>query len=170
MSPTQATHVSEEFGNTIPCILDGGPCTLGLESTVIDFSGAIPTILRPGSITSEKISKILNKRVTIYKKTKEIKSPGQLKIHYSPGIPVKMNRIINSNKNEALIVFGKIYKKSNKYYNLSKKGDLHEAANNLYKILRKIKNKGFKSIAVNKIPNVGIGIAINDRLRKASNK
>ena len=81
-----------------------------------------------------------------------------------------MNRIINSNKNEALIVFGKIYKKSNKYFNLSKKGDLHEAANNLYKLLRKIKNKGFKSIAVNKIPNVGIGIAINDRLRKASNK
>ena len=169
LSPTSPNDVVDEFKDKIKIILDGGKSKIGLESTIIDLTNK-PRILRQGSITSEKISKILNKRVTIYKKTKEIKSPGQLKIHYSPGIPVKMNKIINSNKNEALIVFGKIYKKSNKYFNLSKKGDLNEAANNLYKILRKIKNKGFKSIAVNKIPNVGIGIAINDRLRKASNK
>ena len=169
LSPTSPNDVVEEFKDKIKIILDGGKSKIGLESTIVDLTDK-PKILRPGSITSKKISKILNKRVTVCKKINEIKSPGQLKIHYSPGIPVKMNKIINSNKNEALIVFGKIYKKSNKYFNLSKKGDLHEAANNLYKILREIKNKGFKSIAVNKIPNVGIGIAINDRLRKASNK
>ena len=75
-----------------------------------------------------------------------------------------------SKKNEALVGFGKKFKKGKKYFNLSKKGNLHEAANNLYTTLRKIKNSGFKSIVVNKIPNIGIGIAINDRLKKASNK
>ena len=73
-------------------------------------------------------------------------------------------------KNQAFIVFGKKFKASKNCFNLRKKGNLNEAANNLYKTLRKIKNSGFKSIVVNKIPNTGIGIAINDRLKRASNK
>ena len=96
-------------------------------------------------------------------------APGQLKLHYSPGIPVKMNRK-NAKKHQALIGFGKKFKVRKNYFNLSKKGNLKEAANNLYKIMRKIKNKKFKSISVVKIPNREIGFAINDRLRKASNK
>ena len=101
------------------------------------------------------------------KNSKKIKSPGQLKLHYSPGIPVKLNRK-NAKKNQAFIGFGKNFKVGKNHFNLSKKGSLKEAANNLYKTMRKIKKRKFKSIAVVKIPNTEIGCAINDRLIKAS--
>ena len=80
-----------------------------------------------------------------------------------------MNKGI-ANKNEAFVAFGKKFKANKNCFNLSKNGNLKEAAKNLYTILRKIKRKGYKSIAVSKIPNIGIGIAINDRLKRASNK
>jgi len=169
LSSTSPYDVVEEFKNKIKIVLDGGKSKVGLESTIIDLTER-PKILRPGSISPKRISKILKKKVKIYKNIKQIKSPGQLKVHYSPGIPVKMSQKRISKKNEALVGFGKKFKKGKKYFNLSKKGNLHEAANNLYTTLRKIRNSGFKSIVVNKIPNVGIGIAINDRLKKASNK
>ena len=91
-----------------------------------------------------------------------------LKKHYSPGIPVLLNQK-KANKNCALITFGKKYKKKTNYFNLSKKADLKEAASNLYKTFRKIKKQGFKKIKVVKIPDIGVGIAINDRLKRASN-
>jgi len=168
LSPTSAKDVFEEFGNKIKFILDGGQCKIGLESTIVDLTGK-PSILRPGSITAEKIQKILKKKIKIKKNLKRIKSPGQLKIHYSPGIPVKMNRK-NAKENQAMIGFGKKFKVGKNYFNLSKKGNLKEAANNLYKTMRKIRKRNFKSIAVVKIPNKGIGYAINDRLKKASTK
>ena len=90
-----------------------------------------------------------------------------LKRHYSPGIPVLLNQK-KSDKNCALITFGKEYKDKKNYFNLSKKSDLKEAASNLYKTFRKIKKQGFKKIYVVKIPNQGLGIAINDRLKKAA--
>ena len=168
LSPTSAKDVFEEFGNKIKFILDGGQCKIGLESTIVDLTGK-PSILRPGSITVEKIQKILKKKIKIKKNLKRIKAPGQLKLHYSPGIPVKMNRK-NAKKHQALIGFGKKFKVGKNYFNLSKKGNLKEAANNLYKTMRKIRKRNFKSIAVVKIPNTEIGYAINDRLRKASTK
>jgi L-threonylcarbamoyladenylate synthase len=91
-----------------------------------------------------------------------------LKKHYSPGIPVLLNQK-KAGKNCALITFGKKYKNKTNYFNLSKKSDLKEAASNLYKTLRKIKKQGFKKIYVVKIPNLGAGIAINDRLKRAAN-
>ena len=168
LSPTSAKDVLEEFGNKIKFILDGGRCKIGLESTILDLTGK-PSVLRPGSITIEKIQKILKKKIKIKKNLKKIKAPGQLKLHYSPGIPVKMNRK-NIEKHQALIGFGKKFKIGKNYFNLSKKGNLKEAANNLYKTMRKIRKRNFKSIAVVKIPNTEIGYAINDRLRKASGK
>ena len=168
LSPTSAEDVFEEFGNKIKFILDGGQCKIGLESTIVDLTGK-PSILRPGSITVEKIQKILKKKIKIKKNLKSVKAPGQLKLHYSPGIPVKMNRK-NAKKHQALIGFGKKFKVGKNYFNLSKKGNLKEAANNLYKTMRKIRKRNFKSIAVVKIPNKGIGYAINDRLKKASTK
>jgi len=168
LSPTCANDVVDEFKNKIKFVLDGGKCQIGLESTIIDLTNR-PNILRPGSITPDKIKKILNKKITINKNAKKIKSPGQLKFHYSPGIPVTMNKKFNS-KNQALIGFGKKFKEGKNRFNLSKSGNLNEAANNLYKTMRKISNRNFKSIAVTKIPNKGIGYAINDRLKKASNK
>ena len=168
LSPTSAKDVFEEFGNKIKFILDGGQCKIGLESTIVDLTGK-PSILRPGSITVEKIQKILKKKIKIKKNLKSVKAPGQLKLHYSPGIPVKMNRK-NAEKHQAFMGFGKKFKVGKNYFNLSKKGNLKEAANNLYKTMRKIRKRNFKSIAVVKIPNTEIGYAINDRLRKASTK
>jgi L-threonylcarbamoyladenylate synthase len=168
LSPTSSNDVVDEFKNKIKFILDGSRSNIGLESTIVDLTNG-PKILRPGSITPEKISKILKKKIKINKDTKKIKSPGQLKSHYSPGIPIKINSKIPKN-NGAVVGFGKKFKNKKNHFNLSKNGNLNEAANNLYKTLRKIKNSGFKSIIVNKIPNIGIGIAINDRLKRASNK
>ena len=168
LSPTSAEDVFDEFGNKIKFILDGGQCKIGLESTIVDLTGK-PSILRPGSITVEKIQKILKKKIKIKKNLKKVKAPGQLKLHYSPGIPLKMNRK-NATKHQALIGFGKKFKVGKNYFNLSKKGSLKEAANNLYKTMREIRKRNFKSIAVIKIPNTEIGYAINDRLRKASSK
>ena len=168
LSPTSSNDVVDEFKNKIKFILDGGRSKIGLESTIIDLT-AKPKILRPGSITPEKIGKILRKKIKINKKGKKIKGPGQLKSHYSPGIPVKIGIKI-AKKNEAVIGFGKRFKTKKNHFNLSKNGNLKEAAKNLYKTLRKIKNSGFKSIIVNKIPNIGIGVAINDRIKRASNK
>ena len=168
LSPTSAKDIVDEFGNKIKLILDGGQCKIGLESTIIDLT-VKPTILRPGSISVEKIQKILKKKVTINNNPKKIKGPGQLKLHYSPGIPVIMN-IKYPEKNQAFIGFGKKFKLGKNNFNLSKNGSLKEAANNLYKIMRKIKKKKFKSIAVTQIPNIELGRAINDRLIKASNR
>ena len=90
-----------------------------------------------------------------------------LKKHYSPGIPIIVGKKPSSPK-DAYIVFGRKYKKLSNYFNLSKKADLKEAAANLYKNMRKIKNKGYKKIFVSAIPNEGPGLAINDRLKRAS--
>ena len=87
--------------------------------------------------------------------------------HYSPGIPVILGQTPKSSSH-AYIVFGKKYKNINNYFNLSKKANLKEAAANLYKIMRKIKDEGYKKIYVSKIPRTGLGLAINDRLKRAS--
>jgi L-threonylcarbamoyladenylate synthase len=168
LSPTCASDVVDEFGDRVKLILDGGRCNVGLESTIIDLTSE-PTILRQGSITSEKIYKILKKKIKVNKKLKKNISPGQLKSHYSPGIPVFMDRK-KPNSGEAFITFGKQFKNAKNTFNLSTKGNLKKAANTLYATMRKIKKRGFESIAVCKIPNHGIGKAINERLKKASYK
>ena len=167
LSPVSSSDVLDEFSSKIKFILDGGTSQIGLESTVINLYGKTQ-ILRPGSISINQIGKVLKKKLSFLKKTNKISSPGLLKKHYSPGIPIKLNCKKADNK-AAFIVFGKKYKNNNKnIFNLSKRGNLEEAARNLYKTLRKIKNLGFKKINIVRIPNNKIGIAINDRLRKAS--
>ena len=168
LSPTSAWDVVDEFNGKVKIILDGGPCKIGLESTILDLTTR-PTILRQGSITKKKIEKILKKKVFLKKKITQIKSPGQLSFHYSPGIPLLINKKLPK-KNGAFITFGKQYKNKKNYFNLSQKGNLNEAANNLYKTMRKIKKLKYQSINVCSIPNEGIGCAINDRLEKASFK
>ena len=168
LSPVSAEDVADEFKKKIKLILDGGVSKIGIESTVIDLTGK-PKILRPGIISSKIINKTLKKKVNISRRSQKIKSPGMLKKHYSPGIPVFLNRKI-INKKYALITFGKKYKKNKNYFNLSQKSDLKEAASNLYKTLRKIKKLNFKKIFVVPIPNKGPGVAINDRLKRAAEK
>ena len=168
LSPTCAHDVYDEFGRKIKFILDGGKCKIGLESTIVDLTST-PTILRQGAISQEKIQEILKRKITFIKNPKSIKGPGQLKLHYSPGIPIFMNKRAPK-KGGAFITFGKKFKNDKNSFNLSKNSNLKEAANNLYRTMRKIRKKNFRSIAVVKIPEVGVGRAINDRLRKASNK
>ena len=164
LSPTNAFDVYEEFKKKLKIIINGGNSRIGIESTVVDLTNE-PKILRPGVISSRDIRKILNSKLS--KKRSYIKSPGMLKKHYSPGIPVVIGKKPKS-ISHAYIVFGKNFKDLKNYFNLSKKADLKEAASNLYKTMRKIKKKGYKKIYVSRIPNYGPGIAINDRLLRAS--
>ena len=166
VSPVSANDVVNEFGTALKFILDGGNCSIGLESTVVDLTSKVK-ILRPGLINPSDISKVLNKTIKVYKGNRIIKAPGMLKRHYSPGIPIKLNQV-RAKDNEAFIVFGKKYKKGKNVFNLSNKSDLNEAARNLYKILRLIKKKNYKMICVSLIPRIGIGLAINDRLNRAA--
>jgi L-threonylcarbamoyladenylate synthase len=166
ISPVSAKDVASEFGNSLKFILNGGSCKIGLESTVVDLTSNAK-ILRPGLINPFDISKVLNKKTEVSTGSKTIKAPGMLKRHYSPGIPIKLDQKIAKN-NEAFIVFGKKFKKAKNVFNLSYNSDLNEAAKNLYKILRLIKNKNYKMICVSSIPRTGIGLAINDRLGRAA--
>jgi L-threonylcarbamoyladenylate synthase len=165
LSPTTAKHVAEEFNGKVKMIIDSGTCKIGIESTVIDLT-AKPKILREGGLSSETIEKFLKKKLSV-NKNKVIKSPGQIGLHYSPGIPIYMNRN-SAIKDGALIAFSNKSYNNKNVFNLSTNSNLKEAAKNFFNTLRVIKNKKFKSISVNKIPDKNLGKAINDRLRRAA--
>ncbi len=166
LSSVQASEVKEEFGSKIKFILDGGRCKIGVESTIISLLNK-PMILRFGGLDISKIEQVLKKKILIKTKLKDKISPGQSRLHYSPGIPLRMNAK-KSKKNEAFVLIKKRKITSKNYYYLSKKNDLKKSAKNLYSLLRKIKKDGYKMIAVEKIQNRGIGRTINDRLNRAS--
>ncbi len=166
ISPVSKSDVIDEFGKKIKFTLDGGQSKIGVESTIVNLIGK-PKILRLGGIERNSIEKVFIKNKKLKHIKKNIVVPGQGKVHYSPGIPIRLN-IKKPKKQEAFILIKKRkYSKKNFYY-LSKKNNLKEAAKNLYKTLRKIKKNKFKSIAVEKIPNIGFGETINDRLIRAS--
>ncbi len=166
VSAVTSADVKDDFGKKIKYVLEGGKSIIGIESTIIDLREK-PKILRLGGLEIKSIQKILKKKISMNINPSKIHAPGQLKIHYSPGIPIRLN-VGKLKKNEAYLLIKK--KKINKsnYFFLSKKGNLKEAAKNLYSTLRKIKKNNYKSIAVNKIPNKGFGKTINDRLIRAS--
>ena len=166
ISAVTSSDVKDDFGKKIKYVLDGGKSFIGIESTIVDLRKK-PKILRLGALEVETIQKILKKKISININPSRISTPGQSKTHYSPGIPIRVN-FKKIKKNEALLLIKK--KKINKsnYYFLSEKGNLKEAAKNLYTTLRKIKKDRYKSIAVSKIPNKGFGKTINDRLMRAS--
>ncbi|MDB9930633.1 L-threonylcarbamoyladenylate synthase [Candidatus Pelagibacter sp.] len=166
VSSVKAKDVKEEFGNKIKYILDGGVCAIGIESTIINLTNK-PTILRLGGLDISKIRKTLGCKIDININPRKKITSGQSHLHYSPGIPLRMN-ILKPKNNEAFILIKKKKNKLNNYFYISTKNDLNEAAKNLYSCLRKIKNLGYKSIAVEKIPFRGIGKTINDRLERAS--
>ena len=167
VSPVDALDVVDEFKKKLKMIIDDGRSEIGLESTVVDLTNKTQ-ILRPGKISKIQISKILKKDVFFANKNTTIRSPGNLKKHYSPGIPIKMNQK-KIPFDGAFIVFGNKFKSTQNIFNLSKKSDLNEAAKNLYKIFNLIKKLKYKKIYVAKIPNKGLGIAINDRIKHAAN-
>ena len=167
VSPICAQDVHEEFGRKVKIIINGGKSKIGIESTVIDLTGK-PKILRPGIIISSKIEKILKLKIKKNIYNSKVISPGMIKKHYSPGIPVLINQK-KSDKQSAFIYLGNKYKTNKKYFSLSKNSNLIEAASNLYKTFRLIKKLGFKKIQITKIPMRGPGIAINDRIKRAAN-
>ena len=166
LSSVQASDVIEEFGSKIKYILNGGKCQIGVESTIINLTTK-PTILRFGGLDILKIEKILKKKVVIDTSSKKKIAPGQFPLHYSPGIPLRTN-VKDPKNNEAFLLIKKRKITFKNYYYLSKKNDLIQAAKNLYSLLRSIKKDGYKMIAVEKIPNIGIGKTLNDRLNRAS--
>ena len=166
LSAVCSNDVKDEFGKNIKYILEGGKSKIGVESTIIDLRKK-PKILRLGGLEISSIENILNKKIKLKNNPKKIYVPGQLKLHYSPGMPIRLN-VKNTKNNEAFLLIKKTKKTKTNYYFLSKKGNLKEAARNLYSTLRKIKKSKFNSIAVAKIPNIGLGKTINDRLKRAS--
>ena len=166
ISAVTSSEVKDDFGKEIKYVLEGGRSSVGVESTIIDLRKK-PKILRLGALEVGIIQKILKKKISIDINPYKTSAPGQLRIHYSPGIPIRLN-VKKIKKEEAFLLIKKNKIKKTNYYFLSKKGNLKEAAKNLYTILRKIKKDNYKSIAVGKIPNKGIGKTINDRLLRAS--
>ena len=166
ISPVSKEDVIDEFGKKIKFILDGGRSSIGLESTIVSLIKK-PQILRLGGVEIKKINGALKTKLKFNNKRKKIITPGQGKTHYSPGIPIRLN-IKKPKLNEAFVLIKKRKTSAKNFYYLSKKKNLREAAKKLYETLRMIKKDNFKSIAVEKIPNIGLGEAINDRLIKAS--
>jgi len=166
VSAVSSADVKEDFGEKIKYILEGGKSSIGLESTIIDLRNK-PKILRLGGLETSVIQKVLKKKILINNNPLKISSPGQFSLHYSPGIPIRLN-IKKIKSGEAYLLIKKKRETKSNYYFLSKKGNLREAAKNLYSTLRKIKKNKYKSIAVDKIPNKGLGKTINDRLMRAS--
>ena len=167
ISPVTKNDVIDEFGKKIKYVLNGGRSNIGLESTIIDLTSK-PKIIRLGGLNLEYLKKILNVRLNYNSDTKR-DYPGQRRLHYSPGIPIRLN-IKDPKKNSAYILINKKKFTSRNFFYLTKNKNLEEAGKNLYKTLRKIKKRKFKLIEVEKIPNIGIGRTINDRLQRASVK
>ena len=166
ISPTTAHHVSNSLGGAIDMIIDGGKCDCGLESTIVDVSTDIPYLLRAGTISKEVLVSTLEQPLTelTFAKGNNPIAPGQLKAHYAPDMPLYMN-ISTPNPKHAYLGFGDC---GDCTLNLSQNGNLAEAGKNLFDYLHKLNNNGVLAIDVAPIPNIGIGIAINDKLLRAS--
>ncbi len=166
VSPVKSEDVFDEFNKKLRIIVEGGKSKIGIESTVLDLTSR-PNILRPGIISKNEIEKTI--KIKLKKSTKKIKkkSPGLMRKHYSPGIPVLINQRRHDGKS-AFIYLGNKYKNKKNFFSLSKDSNLKIAASNLYAIFRKIKKKGYKKIQISRIPCLGVGIAINDRIKRAA--
>jgi len=173
ISPTTAGHVAHSLGNAIGMILDGGPCGVGLESTVIDLTTDRVVMLRPGGITREQVAEILGCDVVMAETDDTApKSPGMLTSHYAPGLPVRLDATTaNPAKygNEILLAYGDCNTKGfDAVLWLSKSGDDREAAANLFAKLHEADQPRFDGIAIAPIPETGLGLAINDRMKRAA--
>ena len=167
ISPTTADAVYESLGNRVDMILDGGQCEVGVESTILDLTTSRAVLLRAGGVTKEQIEEALNEKVLVSDGNPDKPtSPGQMLKHYAPAKKFR----INAEKpldGELYIGFGEEYDFGE--MNLSKTGDLREAASNLFLFMRMAdKNDRYSSIAMAPIPNEGVGLAINDRIKRAS--
>lgn len=167
VSPTTAAHVVAGLGDVVDLVIDGGPCSVGVESTVVDVSGEQVRLLRPGGVPREAIEAIVGPLLDSVADG-PIQSPGQLESHYAPRAAVRLEALQPA-PGEAFLGFGNmIGKGAVAARNLSPTGDLDEAARNLFAMLRQLDDAGVATIAVAPIPQQGLGEAINDRLRRAA--
>lgn len=171
VSPTRPEHVAESLGDRVKMIVDGGPCLVGLESTVLDLTPSQPTLLRPGGATREAIEATIGPIAVseaVPSGASPHKSPGQLASHYAPSRPVRLNAT-SATPQEGLLAFGPdVPPGAMLTLNLSPAADPGEAAANLFAMLRALDRPGIDRIAVMPIPEAGLGLAINDRLRRAA--
>lgn len=167
ISPTTAKHVADGLGNSVDMILDGGACKVGVESTIIDLTGKNVVLLRAGGTAKEDIEDFLGEKVLLSEGNPELPTaPGQLLRHYAPKNMLRINAE-TPETDEYFIGFGNI----DGDINLSKSADLTEAAANLFAYLRLADEKaGGGKIAIAPIPANGLGLAINDRIKRASYK
>ena len=168
VSPTTAGHVQESLKWGVEMIIDGGPCRIGIESTIINLVDNVPCLLRPGGISRE----VLEEEIGAIELNKinglSPLAPGMLESHYAPSRPIRIN-VTEVMPGEALLAFGPSQLATDgESLNLSLSGDLEEAASNLFSMLRQLDQAEFVAVAVMTIPELGIGRAINDRLRRAA--
>lgn len=171
VSPTMAAHVLDELGGRIAAIIDGGPCRIGVELTVVDLTTPRATLLRPGGIPVEALREILgaiDDGIPGAETPSAPRAPGMLLSHYAPLLPLRLDAL-SVRPDEALLAFGPSSPAgaaSTRW--LSRSGDLEEAAANLFAALRDVDRREFSGIAVAPVPDRGLGRAINDRLRRAA--
>jgi len=179
VSPTAAAHVIEQFGDLLPIVLDDGPCRIGVESTVVSFvdsPGERPALLRPGGVTLEQIEDVIGKIETRTHEDSRPTSPGQLSRHYSPATPLVLsgdtlqNYLLDGKSAVGLLSFRR--PQSSDGFSaievLSEQGSLREAAVNLFAAMRRLDSLGLDLIVVRPVPEVELGRAIMDRLRRAA--
>ncbi len=175
VSPTSAAHVLADLGGRIDAVVDCGPASVGLESTVVDLTGARPFLLRPGGVAAEAIEAVLGPvgrglTPAQAQATRGLRSPGLLVSHYAPGLPVRLGAMAAA-ADEALLAFGPAPEAA-LCWNLSAAGDLAEAAARLFGGLRWLDERGraagLRGIAAMAVPASGLGLAINDRLQRAA--
>lgn len=167
VSPTTAAHVEAELGRLPAMILDGGPCTLGLESTVLGIDGDEVSLLRLGALPRQEIETLLGHKLAAREAGSHVTSPGQLATHYAPVTPLRLDAG-KPRRGEAFLAFGPNAPSfAGPAINLSRRGDLVEAAANFFAALRTLDEAGVETIAVMPIPDHGLGEAINDRLKRA---
>ena len=176
VSPTEARHVMDSLGGRIPLIVADGRCPVGIESTVLDLTEDLPVILRPGAVSREELEPIIGpvrSGPTVGEAADPpsgkapARSPGGLPSHYAPRAPVRID-VRQPGEGEALLTFGPDLRRGKHVLNLSESGDLTEAAANFFAMLRALDTPDVAAIAVSPIPETGLGVAINDRLRRAA--
>ena len=163
-SPTTFEHAMEETGGAADAALDGGPCGVGLESTVVAVGGGVPRLLRPGGLDRSAIEAVVGPLAPA--DAEAHRSPGRLALHYAPEAPVRLNATAPG-PGEAYLAFGRS-PGPGQPFSLSETGDLREAAARLFALLRAADRLRPSAIAVAPIPEHGLGEAINDRLRRAA--
>ncbi|HZQ11188.1 MAG TPA: L-threonylcarbamoyladenylate synthase [Pseudolabrys sp.] len=166
VSPTSAQHVLADLRGRIDMVIDGGPCPVGVESSIVSCLTE-PTLLRPGGVARGDIERVLGHALTVAAPDEAPLAPGMLRSHYAPKARLRLDADA-PRQGEALLAFGPNAPQAATALNLSPRGDLIEAAANLFSHLRALDASGAASIAVMKVPREGLGEAINDRLARAA--